>query len=212
MHPRIFEEFERICRENHAGGRVLEIGAVPNDTSLLNIPALKNAESKVGINLDGPYTYVDFEIVKGNANHMEGFKDDYFDTVLCNATLEHDKFFWKTISEIRRVAKPGGLVVIATPGYTRLITQYPAGSETSKSGGVVKFLLSIREKIPFLYRFVFLYSSTLTMRIHDYPGDFYRFSPQTYREVFFEGMEEVRVYTMLFPPRVIGYGFVPRVV
>ncbi len=51
---------------------------------------------------------------------MECFCDARFDVVLCNAVIEHDRYFWKTIEEIKRVAKPGGLVVIGAPGYARL--------------------------------------------------------------------------------------------
>lgn len=50
---------------------------------------------------------------------MDCFEDQKFDAVLCNAVLEHDKYFWKTIAEIKRVTKPDGLIVIGTPGYKR---------------------------------------------------------------------------------------------
>ena len=51
MRPRIYREFERICRRRKAGGAVLEIGAVPSDESLLNMECLENAPKKVGVNL-----------------------------------------------------------------------------------------------------------------------------------------------------------------
>src|SRR5712692_8128073 len=123
MHPRTYEEFERICSSRKAGGRVLEIGAVPASNSLLCMNSIRNATEKIGINLDGPHAYRDFTILNGNSNQMQCFDDGRFDVVLCNAVLEHDKFFWKTLAEMRRVTKPGGLVVIGTPGYTQL----PAG-------------------------------------------------------------------------------------
>src|SRR5262245_31372980 len=100
MHPRTFKEFERICSTRRAGGRVLEIGAVPADYSLLCMKSIASATEKIGINLDGPYEYQDFTILKGNANAMDCFSDGQFDTVLCNAVLEHDPFFWKTLAEI----------------------------------------------------------------------------------------------------------------
>lgn len=37
MHPRIYKELERICTERNAGGTVLEIGAIPNNLSLLKM-------------------------------------------------------------------------------------------------------------------------------------------------------------------------------
>jgi hypothetical protein len=43
-----------------------------------------------------------------------------------------------------------------------------------------------------------------------YRFDYYRFSEQAVREVFFEGMERVRVRAMMTPPRLIGHGWKPR--
>lgn len=97
MHSKVYEEFERICAERKIGGSVLEVGAIPSDSSLLCMKALANAKEKIGVNLDGPCEFRDFKIVKGNANSLECFEDNRFDAVVCNATLEHDKYFWKTI-------------------------------------------------------------------------------------------------------------------
>src|SRR5882757_9510429 len=112
MHPLMYQEYERICTERPIRGSVLEVGAVPSDLSLLGMKSLQHASSKIGIDLDGPHEYRDFKIVKGNANSMDCFQDNQFDAVLCNAVLEHDKYFWKTLQEIKRVTKPGGLIVI----------------------------------------------------------------------------------------------------
>jgi SAM-dependent methyltransferase len=196
MHPRVSQEFERICSERKAGGTVLEIGAVPSEDTLLCLESLKNAHKKIGINLDGPYTYKDFEILKVNANDMSCFADSLFDTVVTNATLEHDGFFWKTLSEIKRVTRSGGLIAIGVPGFTKL--------EIEKSHRLI-------EKIPLLGRLLsrhldFLFASTLVLQIHNYPGDYYRFSPQAMREVFFSDMKEVKVRSFMIPPRIIGCG------
>jgi ubiquinone/menaquinone biosynthesis C-methylase UbiE len=144
--------------------------------------SLVKAKEKIGINLDGPYEFRDFKIVKGNGNSMECFEDDRFDLVLSNATIEHDKFFWKTISEIRRVTKPGGLIVIGAPGYTTLVRQLSKRS-------IFNVLCNV----------------TTTYRVHG-RGDYYRFSPQSFSEVFFEGMKDVDVRTVMLPPRIIGAG------
>jgi SAM-dependent methyltransferase len=50
--------------------------------------------------------------------------------------------------------------------------------------------------------------STHTYRVH-YRFDYYRFSEQAFREVFFAGMERVKVEAILAPPRIIGHGFKP---
>jgi SAM-dependent methyltransferase len=197
MHPEVYREFERLCVERNAGGAVLEIGAVPSDDSLLCMPCLKNAREKIGVNLDGPHTYRDFAILKGNANSMDMFEDRRFDTVLCNATLEHDPRFWKTLLEIRRVTKPRGLVVIGVPGYDKLR---------------VERTVRRMAKLPLVGRFLNklgLPACTLTLQRHEFAGDYYRFSPQAVRQVFFDGMEDVKVRTLMIPPRVIGSAQMP---
>lgn len=178
-----------------AGGRVLEVGATPDDSSLLNMNCLRGAKSKVGINLDGPSKYGDFEILKGNANAMTCFEDESFETVLCNATLEHDRYFWKTIAEIKRVTKSGGLIVIGTPGYSVL------HKEKDFKGFMKKHFRS--------KRFEWIRASTLTLNVHNYPGDYYRFSEQAFRDVIFEGLKDVEIRSIMVPPRIIGAGVKP---
>jgi hypothetical protein len=82
---------------------VLEVGAVPSDACLLNMKSLASATEKVGADLEGPSEYKDFKILNANANCLNCFEDGRFDGVLCNAVLEHDKYFWKTVPEIKRL-------------------------------------------------------------------------------------------------------------
>lgn len=199
MHETVYAEFERICRERAAGGAVLEIGAVPSDESLLCLRALAGATEKVGVSLDGPSRHAGFGILKANSNDLAGFEDGRFDTVLCNSVLEHDPRFWKTLSEIRRVAKPGALVAIGVPGYG------PASASRPPR------LLRRMARVPFLGRGIAPWlegvdASTPTLVVHDFPGDYYRFSEQAVREVFLEGLVDVEVRTVLNPPRFIGVG------
>ena len=51
--------------------------------------------------------------------------------------------------------------------------------------------------------------ATHTYRVH-YRFDYYRFSEQAVREVFFEGMRRVRVNPIMFPPRIFGHGYKRR--
>ncbi len=197
MNPIIYEVFERICLERGVGGPVLEIGAIPNKKSLLSMKALKNVTNKTGISLNGPYEFDGYTIHKGNANSMNCFGNESFNAVLCNATLEHDKFFWKTIGEIQRVTAPGGLVVIGVPGYKYL--------KVEKMKSILKKYPMIRNlgRTRFLNLF---FSSTITFQMHNAPGDYYRFSEQALKEVIFEDMENVEICSVMVPPRIIGVG------
>ncbi|SRR5258706_7843806 len=200
MHPKIYQKFEQICLAHNITGRVLEIGAVPTKDSLLCMKSLQNAREKIGVNIDGPYKHLDFTILKSNANKM-AFDDDQFDVTLCNGVLEHDRFFWKTVYEIRRVTRPGGLIAIGTPGYGQLLSL----SFLGKSNIVVRALRKLRwfASVPALFR------STLTLEIHNAPGDFYRFSPQAFQYVLFEEMENVEIQSIMMPPVIIGIGTKP---
>ncbi|MBI1194421.1 MAG: methyltransferase domain-containing protein [Gammaproteobacteria bacterium] len=206
VQPEVFQEFEKILAQRDVGERVLEIGAVPTSDSLLNIKSLSVAVERVGINLDGGESYQagsanrvnEYRIVKADANRMDCFEDNTFDTVLCNSVFEHDKFFWKSIAEIQRVARNGALVVIATPGYDDMenirLANVPRDVQDN-------FCANFRREIP---------PGTVTMRVHNWPGDFYRFSPQAYREVLFAGMRDVEVYSIMIPPRIFGIGYVVK--
>jgi len=200
MHPRVFQEFEKLCATHGAGGEVLEIGAVPHPDTLLCLEALSGAPRKVGVNIEPACRYRDFEIVQADANDLAVFPDRSFDTILCNATLEHDRFFWKTLAEIRRVGKPGALVIIGVPGYARL------------GLGVLKGPLAWLTRAGWLWpkRLSGAWrASTLTLVMHDYPQDYYRFSPTAVRDVFMEGMRDVVIRRLMVPPRIIGAGRLP---
>jgi SAM-dependent methyltransferase len=174
---------------------VLEIGATPDETTLLNLPALAGAGEKIGINLAGASRFRDVSILQMNANDMSVFSAGRFDVVLCNAVLEHDRCFWKTLAEIRRVTRLGGLVVIGTPGYRELDGERRFRRLLSR--------LSRFSKKPDGWAWQ---HSTLTLGVHNFPGDYYRFSEQTFREVFLEGMAEITIRSVLTPPRIIGGG------
>ena len=200
MHSRVYQEFERICSGRDIRGSVLEVGAAPSDDCLLNMKALANVSEKIGIDLDGPYDFKDFKVLKANGNAMDCFEDGRFDAVFCSSVLEHDKYFWKTLAEIKRVTKPGGLILVGVPGYRWL------------NGERVKSLMS---KIPLVralrsheYLSMFFYS-TITLQVHNHPGDYYRFTMQCVREVFLEGLENIDVRSVMLPPRIIGVGTKP---
>jgi SAM-dependent methyltransferase len=202
MHPRQYAEIERVCSERRAGGAVLEIGAVPSDDSLLCMSCLAGATEKIGVSLHRPCRYRDFDILQVNSNAMDCFPDQRFDTILCNSTLEHDPFFWKTLAEIRRVARPGALVVIGVPGYAEVPAAW-------------KRILRIPGRLPVIgplvrRRMDAVLASTPTLAPHYFPGDYYRFGRQAVEQVLCAGMRAVEIRTLMKPPRFIGSGIMPE--
>lgn len=151
----------------------MEVGAIPSHDALLASKFLNSVHEKIGINLAEPSEFKDFQIIKGNANRMDVFDNETFDCILCNSILEHDKYFWKTISEIRRILKKGGLLIIGTPSYTNFKFQ----KLFQKFNRFVKGELISN----------FFATTTICYKIHDYPGDYYRYSEQTFKDVFFDG-------------------------
>lgn len=146
--------------------------------SLLRFPELAGAE-RYCLNLVDLPSDEEITAVTGNANDMRGvFEDDRFDLVVCSATLEHDRRFWLSVDEMKRVLKPGGLLIMSVPGYVE---------DPERDHG----------------------RATHTYRVH-YRFDYYRFSEQAVREVFFEGMRRVRVSPVMFPPRIFGHGYKRR--
>jgi SAM-dependent methyltransferase len=155
--------------------RVLEVGGVAGPKSLLDAPELALADKFV-LNLAATRPQDGVTAVRGNANDMP-FEDESFDLVLTISTLEHDQKFWLSVAEMKRVLRPGGMLVIGVPGYVR---------DPERDRG----------------------RRTVTYRVH-FKFDYYRFSEQAVREVFFEGMERVEVGHLLRPPRIVGHGFKP---
>jgi hypothetical protein len=49
---------------------------------------------------------------------------------------------------------------------------------------------------------------TRTYRVH-FDFDYYRFSEQAVREVFFAGMEQIGTEAIMVPPRIIGHAVKP---
>jgi SAM-dependent methyltransferase len=178
VRPEIQREFHRIIREADVQPQaVLEVGGVLGPNSLLRFPELSGAASRVCLNLTAQRPDPEIESITGNANSMP-LKNERFDLVMSNATLEHDKHFWLSLGEMRRVLKPGGLLIIGVPGYIK--------NPKSDHG-----------------------RTTHTYRVH-YRFDYYRFSEQAVREVFFEGMDAAGITVVPRPPRIIGWGRKPE--
>jgi SAM-dependent methyltransferase len=172
------QQFHNVIRRSGIRAeRALEVGGLMGENSLLRFPELEAAE-RFCLNLVEMPSDDAVTAVAGNANDMKGvFEDDSFDLVLCCSTLEHDKHFWLSVAEMKRVMRPGGLLVIGVPGYIK---------DAERDRG----------------------RSTLTYRVH-YAFDYYRFSEQAVREVFFADLDRVEVMAYMTPPRLLGHGYKP---
>jgi SAM-dependent methyltransferase len=201
MTPKVYEIFEEVCSQYVSQGPVLEVGAVPGSDSLLAMNCLKTVSSKIGINITVTSIVSDHEIIQGNANDMNMFDDGYFSTVLCNATLEHDPYFWLTITEIHRVTASGGLIVIGVPGFFGMGVNAFA-PRRSFLGGLLRFYASISKSDVLL-------AGSVTLGEHFYPNDYYRFTEQAIKDIFLTKLNNVSIKKVLNPPRFIGWGTKP---
>jgi hypothetical protein len=189
----VFDTFAKIVRDIKPRGKIVELGAVPSSDSLLTLPEL-SGEHRVGVNISGASHFGGFEILKMNANNMALFDDRSVDCVLSNAMLEHDNYFWLTLAEIRRILRPGAWAILGVPAFTD-------DGLISKLGQGTHWPISDANDY---------HNATLTFKQHGAPKDFYRFSKEAVRSVFFEGFERVTLVNVMIPPRIVGYGRMPR--
>jgi SAM-dependent methyltransferase len=163
MSPEVFRRFaELVDKRVPDGGRITSLEVGAGDWTLLSIPRLLRGP-RVALNLR--FTKAGPELAKTSRTIANGnqlpFADATFDCVLSCSTLEHDKYFWRSTAEILRVLRPGGHFVVGVPIYMTLPTDKEFTTQTYARHGLA------------------------------YNADFYRFSEQAVREVFFEGYAAV---------------------
>lgn len=180
-------------------GRVLEIGASPHHSNLLTLPSLKEASLRIGVGLDGSMDADNYTILHQDAHDLSNFQDQSFELVISNSMLEHDPQFWITLKEAHRVLARGGWMMVGVPGFGNK-------GEIPLSKNILDAIISDPNGRNYLDIFR---SSSLTLSVHNYPGDFYRFSAQAMKEVILQDLVETHVLTVMQPPRVLGIGRKP---
>lgn len=62
-----------------------------------------------------PSDILKFKFLEGNADNTLSFPDDFFDTIICIAVIEHVYDIFSLIREMYRVLKPDGYVIAQVP-------------------------------------------------------------------------------------------------
>ncbi len=163
MSPEVFARFQDIVTRRLPGNAAHPALEVGAGAwTLLSIPTIDHSP-RVALNLrfDRPSEQLRRTIRVVGNGNRLPFADASFDCVLSCSALEHDKYFWRSTAEVHRVLRPGGYFVVGVPIYMTL----PGDKDFT----------------------------TLTYARHGraYDADYYRFSEQAVREVFFEGYAEV---------------------
>ncbi|OFY20723.1 MAG: hypothetical protein A2W98_01260 [Bacteroidetes bacterium GWF2_33_38] len=105
----IYSKTKKLCAE-HISGRVLEIGAGGNYLK----EEFKNAYNEwISLDYDLRSDSID---IRGDGQNLP-FKNEIFDTIISIDVLEHVPNPEKFVSEIFRVMKPNGKVILSTPFF-----------------------------------------------------------------------------------------------
>ena len=84
-------------------------------------------------------------IIKGFAENID-YQDEYFDAILCSHVLEHVTDEEKSLSEIRRVLKPDGVLIIGMPTASMSIIAVFSHYFFTTHANIYHFILSIGKK------------------------------------------------------------------
>lgn len=161
MSPKVYEAFRKLVHENKLAQvpdpKVIEIGA--GSVTLLDL--FPETAERIALN---PIISKELELrkdiqaVKGTSYSIPS-GDSSVDVVMSCSVLEHDKYFWKSLEEIKRVLKNGGVFIVGVPAYQKLPWDFMNTTFTYKRHGFA------------------------------YNADFYRFSEQCVRELLLENFQ-----------------------
>lgn len=108
MAPDELDAIGRALTRLSATGPLLEIGS-------------RNVNGTIRSIAPRPYVGIDWDrgdnVDARASGHALPFADASFTTVVCNSTMEHDPFFFRTVYEMYRVAVEGAAFVVGVPTY-----------------------------------------------------------------------------------------------
>ena len=163
MSPDVFDCFYAFVARSLGGNRPLTALEIgAGGWTLLSIPAFDTG-TRVALNLtfDKLTDQLSRTVRVIGNGNKLPFADETFDCVMSCSVLEHDRYFWRSTREVHRVLRNGGYFVAGVPIYMTLPTDKDYTTVTYARHGLA------------------------------YNADYYRFSEQAVREVFFENYAEV---------------------
>ena len=102
---------KNLTKEEIKGKRVLEVGAYDVNGSLRPLVESWEPSEYIGVDIEmGPGV----DIICDAENLVEKFGEESFDIVISTELLEHVKNWKKVVSNIKRVCKRGGIILITT--------------------------------------------------------------------------------------------------
>ncbi len=185
MHPRVNTTYQKFGEKYEMRGPYLEVGAGHAENAILAGSYFQSKLDRFATNLAEMKLVEEPEadkirFIRCNANNMrDAFADGQFGTVLCNAMIEHDKYFWRSLDEMKRVLAPGGILAIGAPGYVPR-KQLKEDINNEK-----------------------LTKATVTLDVHSAP-DYWRFSRMAFKEVICEGLELLELTVVLRIPILVA--------
>lgn len=117
MHPSVMDFVKRTLRRSDVEGRsVLEVGSRDVNGTVRDPVRALGPASYVGVDGEaGP----DVDVVADAGRLVETFGPEVFDVVLSTELLEHVEDWRLIVSQMKRVLRPGGILLVTTrsPGF-----------------------------------------------------------------------------------------------
>lgn len=103
-----------LRKEDVEGKRVIEIGSYDVNGSIRSIVEALNPKEYVGVDLkQGPSV----DLVCSAEELLNYFQEDSFDLVISTEMIEHVMDWRKVISNIEKICKPEGIILLTTRSY-----------------------------------------------------------------------------------------------
>ncbi len=100
-----------LREEEVRGNKVLEVGSCDVNGSLRPFIESRDPEIYVGVDVvNGPGV----DVICDGENLLDKFQEETFDIVISTELLEHVRNWAKVVSNIKKVCKPGGIILITT--------------------------------------------------------------------------------------------------